>query len=92
MRSVTTSQVASNLKNNPDFKNRKRKNDIAKDFLHGQQHDVEVLTRAFERRKELILVAYADKEQSRQILKKDNHYKKKRHSAMVTKHAQNRGK
>ena len=44
------------------FKNRKRRNEDAKDFLHGKQHNMEVLTGAFERRNELMMVSDADKQ------------------------------
>jgi len=92
IRSVHVSQVASSLKNNPEFKNRKRKNENAKDFLHGQQYNVELLTNTFDRRSELALVSEGDKQYSKDIMDQKHHYKKKRHEIIVSKYIQRKDK
>ena len=51
IRSVSMPQAASNLKSNPDFKNRKRRKKNAKDFLHRHQCETEAFTGDLERRK-----------------------------------------
>ena len=52
------------------FENRKRRNEDAKDFLHGKHCNVEVLAGAFERRNELIMVSNADKQHSKNVMNK----------------------
>ena len=62
--SAHISQVVLSLKNNHNFKNRKRKNENAKDFSHGQQYNIQVLTNAFNQRTELTFVSEDEKQYS----------------------------
>ena len=90
--SSSISQVPDSVKSNSDFQNRERRNDSATYFLHGQQHNVEVLTGSFERRNALTLASDSDKGYSRSITKKEDHHDKNFHDAAVAKHVQLKNK
>ena len=74
IRSLTIPMASSAIKESDDFKNRVRRNNDAKDYLHNMKYNQQILTSNFERRDELTRVPRSDIEYSKMILSKESYY------------------
>ena len=90
IRSLTIPMVTSAIKESEEYRNRKRRNEEAKDYLHSQWYNAQVLTSNFNRRTELKDVTEAEFIYAKTVLSEHEHYHKKRQAATVTKYAQSK--
>ena len=86
MRSVMLSDITSSLKDSDQFKNRKRRNEDAREYIYGQQCNTEALTRTHCRLHELQTINDEEITHCKDILSTQNHCKKQRHSNAAEKH------
>ena len=90
IRSLIIPTVSSAIKESESFKNRVRRNEDAKDFLHNQQYNTEVLMANFNRQAELKTIPDQSIEYSKMILSKNHHYHNKRHHDTVDKYTKSK--
>ena len=90
IRSLTAPSVSSAIKESDEFKNRVRKNNEAKDFLHNQIRGAEVLAGTFNRCNELLTVPKEEIQHSKMTLSNEQHCHHKRHQGTATKRIQSK--
>ena len=75
MRSVMLQDTTASVKESGQFKNRKRRNDEAREHICGKHYDTEVLTRTYHRLDELQTISEEEITHCRNVLRSDNHHK-----------------
>ena len=92
IRSLSIPMVSSAIKDTDEFKQRVRRNDDAKEYLHNMKFNEQVLTSNFERQQELAAIPKADIAYSKTVLSKETHYYHKRQQGTVPKYTQLKNK
>ena len=88
VRSATAPEITEAVKENSMLKVRKRKNEDAKDWLHGRVCNEELLTCAYRRHEELMDVPVEEIECCRSTLDSEHHFKINRQTITIEKFLQ----
>ena len=81
--------MTSAVKEREDFKTRERINDEVRDFICGERCTTELLTDTCTRQQQLSLIDTSDKMHCKNILSKENHHERRRHTNTLIKCAEN---